>query len=430
MHYGIKGQKWGVRRYQNADGSLTTAGRARYSKGSGKTKYGSAYNALDVAKEKKVAKLNKKIDRTNLAYQMGLAKRDAESNSPLATRWNEKMNASDQRKLAKLVAKRNALDPSQANRQGRLLTNDEYNKYYNVGKNSTAAQLAFGLPGAAINAIVGSRSKKTHDAEYENYRKNAVTYGKKPKYGSAYNALDVAKEKKVAKLNKKIDRTNLAYQMGLAKRDAESNSPLATRWNEKMNASDQRKLAKLVAKRNALDPSQANRQGRLLTNDEYNKYYNVGKNSTAAQLAFGLPGAAINAIVGSRSKKTHDAEYENYKNNAVSYGSKKKKAESSNSKISADTNGVWDSKSAPGVYKSIAKYDWSTGVYNSKDAPPELKKAALKRQRMLQKAYLNGDFDNIDDSYDDVVDVYPDQKYMKKWEKFVSKNPTAFNPPF
>ena len=28
-HYGVKGQKWGVRRYQNEDGSLTNAGKAR-----------------------------------------------------------------------------------------------------------------------------------------------------------------------------------------------------------------------------------------------------------------------------------------------------------------------------------------------------------------------------------------------------------------
>ena len=31
QHWGIKGQKWGVRRYQNKDGSLTSAGKKRYS---------------------------------------------------------------------------------------------------------------------------------------------------------------------------------------------------------------------------------------------------------------------------------------------------------------------------------------------------------------------------------------------------------------
>lgn len=31
-HHGIKGQKWGVRRYQNEDGSLTVEGRERYGK--------------------------------------------------------------------------------------------------------------------------------------------------------------------------------------------------------------------------------------------------------------------------------------------------------------------------------------------------------------------------------------------------------------
>lgn len=33
-HHGVKGQKWGVRRYQNPDGSLTDEGRRRYGYGS------------------------------------------------------------------------------------------------------------------------------------------------------------------------------------------------------------------------------------------------------------------------------------------------------------------------------------------------------------------------------------------------------------
>ena len=32
-HHGVKGMKWGVRRYQNADGSLTSAGKKRYGSG-------------------------------------------------------------------------------------------------------------------------------------------------------------------------------------------------------------------------------------------------------------------------------------------------------------------------------------------------------------------------------------------------------------
>lgn len=39
-HYGIKGQKWGLRRYQNPDGTYTAAGKARRNKGTGKTSYG------------------------------------------------------------------------------------------------------------------------------------------------------------------------------------------------------------------------------------------------------------------------------------------------------------------------------------------------------------------------------------------------------
>ena len=44
-HHGVKGQKWGVRRYQNKDGSLTTAGKRRNKIGVLKPVYSGLINA-------------------------------------------------------------------------------------------------------------------------------------------------------------------------------------------------------------------------------------------------------------------------------------------------------------------------------------------------------------------------------------------------
>lgn len=66
-HSGIKGQKWGVRNYQNADGTLTEAGKERYRKvtdKSGSTTYSSRYHGIpdDV--------LRQRIQRVQLERQL------------------------------------------------------------------------------------------------------------------------------------------------------------------------------------------------------------------------------------------------------------------------------------------------------------------------------------------------------------------------
>lgn len=42
-HYGIQGQKWGIRRYQNEDGSLTEEGKKRYRYGSVSVRHKNGY---------------------------------------------------------------------------------------------------------------------------------------------------------------------------------------------------------------------------------------------------------------------------------------------------------------------------------------------------------------------------------------------------
>lgn len=47
VHHGVLGQKWGIRRYQNKDGSLTSLGKERYGISSGKNLQNISFNKMD-----------------------------------------------------------------------------------------------------------------------------------------------------------------------------------------------------------------------------------------------------------------------------------------------------------------------------------------------------------------------------------------------
>lgn len=64
-HWGIKGMKWGVRRYQNKDGSLTPAGKKRYDEMSDDAKYAYDTRKKSVSQMSN-AELKKLNERTRL----------------------------------------------------------------------------------------------------------------------------------------------------------------------------------------------------------------------------------------------------------------------------------------------------------------------------------------------------------------------------
>ncbi len=86
-HYGILGQKWGVRRYQNPDGTLTEEGKRRYTKLSADKTY----------KELKKAIRNKRALQSDRSSEIGKyskavvsdidAKREAYANSKEFKSW-------------------------------------------------------------------------------------------------------------------------------------------------------------------------------------------------------------------------------------------------------------------------------------------------------------------------------------------------------
>ena len=70
VHHGIKGQKWGVRRYQNKDGSLTAEGKRHYYVGEGKID-----NVGDVIKNRKTMKASE-LSKYLQTYALGKNKVD------------------------------------------------------------------------------------------------------------------------------------------------------------------------------------------------------------------------------------------------------------------------------------------------------------------------------------------------------------------
>lgn len=70
-HWGIKGMKWGVRRYQNSDGTLTAAGRKRYTNPDGtlnkkgKKKFGNSVKTAESAESKSKSSGDSSANRTS-----------------------------------------------------------------------------------------------------------------------------------------------------------------------------------------------------------------------------------------------------------------------------------------------------------------------------------------------------------------------------
>ena len=137
-HHGIKGQKWGIRRYQNADGSLTEAGQKRYSSSAG----GAARRALA-----KVYDINEKFYSKN-GRNKTLASMNAAARDELLKKADEADKAKAEKRAAanKLNAEKRAAKSAQKSDP-----NDK--KKLNVGK--AAALTALALSGAyAYNTLM------------------------------------------------------------------------------------------------------------------------------------------------------------------------------------------------------------------------------------------------------------------------------------
>lgn len=110
-HHGIQGQKWGIRRYQNEDGSLTPEGEKRYNKLAGKIE----------KQAKKIEKYQRKVDSNSGRYLRAQKKK-----AKAAKLKNRAMNAwlMSDAKRAKLSMKADRLAAKAAKMENNTLKNE------------------------------------------------------------------------------------------------------------------------------------------------------------------------------------------------------------------------------------------------------------------------------------------------------------------
>lgn len=120
-HHGVKNMKWGVRRYQNKDGSLTLAGKKRalkiqdqYTTMSNDKKYRDKNGNLTYAGRKKALKMQDKYSKVTGGKQLRKYPSNSSKKTPNAKTSVKEMSTEELRKKTeRLIVEKNYLDAKQ-----------------------------------------------------------------------------------------------------------------------------------------------------------------------------------------------------------------------------------------------------------------------------------------------------------------------------
>ena len=198
-HHGVKGQKWGIRRFQNKDGSLTLAGKKRalkmqnqYTKLSNDKRYRDKHGNLTYAGRKKELKMKEKYSELTGKDLRRFTPRTNKSTADKSQRISEMTNAEIQAKIDRIRLENTlkSLTPAQTSK-GEKFINDLKDTALSMIKDK-GTRLIGDYIDKQLRDKLGLNTKNTAESlqkkaqEYENRLKidKAQQYFKEGKYAN------------------------------------------------------------------------------------------------------------------------------------------------------------------------------------------------------------------------------------------------------
>ncbi len=202
-HSGIKNMKWGVRRYQNPDGSLTPAGRIRYGVGAARKKAAPKAKAASSKDQERAAARAKRIEARQAKKAARIAEKNArkeaerkrEQDAKELQRYEElrrkpasKLTAAEMAELtARLAAEKQYKELLRATEEPKLFDGKKFvvDVLQDSGKKILSGAITYGA-GKVINSIVGdevfkvgNNDSKKQDKENKENKENKQNKEKK-----------------------------------------------------------------------------------------------------------------------------------------------------------------------------------------------------------------------------------------------------------
>ncbi|BDF72898.1 hypothetical protein ABHB47_16190 [Flavonifractor plautii] len=152
LHYGIKGMKWGVRRYQNKDGTLTAAGEKRYDRDKRENAAKKKENRIDLTNPDPQRWAKEDLERT---------KRTVDSSSDLVKEMKKLEQTTTSKPTPKRMDLSEMTDKEMRDKINRELLERQYNQLFSdtspaqVSKGRQALRDTLEVAGSVL-AIAGS----------------------------------------------------------------------------------------------------------------------------------------------------------------------------------------------------------------------------------------------------------------------------------